>query len=65
MKCCGNCRHHSAYKYPHVVFCFDKFEGDEKSVKNIFDVCDDWESKEQECFCLQDAEQAARHSASV
>lgn len=54
-RCCGNCQYHCTYKYPDTVFCFSKFENNESSVKSIFDVCNEWELKEQACFCLNEA----------
>lgn len=54
-KCCGNCRYHSAYQYPDTIFCFDKFGNTENPVKSVFDVCNEWEFKEQACFCLDNA----------
>lgn len=60
MKCCGNCKNHSIYEYPRVVFCFYKLKNDEEPVKSVFAVCNDWELKEQECFCCRDANNGAR-----
>jgi hypothetical protein len=54
-ECCGNCKYHCAYEYPDTVFCFVKFENREEQIMSIFDVCDEWESKEQACFCLEEA----------
>ena len=54
-KCCGNCRYHSAYQYPDTIFCFDKFADNDGQLKSIFDVCNEWEFKEQGCFCLDAA----------
>jgi len=49
-KCCGNCKYHNAYQYSNTIFCFAKFENNESPVKRIFDVCNEWELKEQACF---------------
>lgn len=54
-KICGNCRYHNTYEYPDIVFCFAKFSHRESPVVSIFDSCDQWENKVQECFCLEDA----------
>ncbi len=54
-KVCGNCRYHNAYKYPDTVFCFAKFSDRKEPVISIFDSCDEWESKLQECYCLEEA----------
>ena len=52
---CGNCRYHNAYEYPDRIFCFSKFSNREEPVVSIFDSCDEWESKLQECYCLEEA----------
>jgi len=54
-KVCGNCRYHNTYEYPDRVFCFARFSGRENPVFSVFDSCDEWENKLQECFCLEDA----------
>ena len=54
-KVCGNCRYHNAYEYPDYVFCFNKFSDREYPRFSIFDFCEQWENKLQECFCLEDA----------
>jgi len=53
-KICGNCRYHNAYQYPDSVFCFAKFARRKKSVVSILFSCSEWESKLQECNCLED-----------
>jgi hypothetical protein len=53
-KVCGNCRYHNTYRYPDLVFCFSKFANKQKPVVSILFSCDEWESKLQECFCLED-----------
>jgi len=57
---CGNCRYHNTYEYPERVFCFAKFSDREDPVVSIYDHCEDWESKLQECFCLEDAQKKHR-----
>ena len=52
---CGNCRYHNAYDYPDKIFCFAKFQNLENPVVSIFDCCDEWQEKTQECFCLEEA----------
>jgi len=52
---CGNCRYHNTYKYPDQVFCFARFSKRENPVVSIFHHCDEWESKLQDCFCLEDS----------
>jgi len=55
-KVCGNCRYHNTYKYPDQVFCFARFSHRENPVVSVwFDHCNEWESKLQECFCLEDS----------
>jgi len=54
-KVCGNCRCHNTYEYPYNVFCFTKFADRENPVVSIFDGCDKWENKLQDCFCVEDA----------
>lgn len=54
-KVCGNCRYHNTYEYPDTVFCFAKFSNRENAVISIFDSCNEWESKLQECYCLEEA----------
>jgi hypothetical protein len=51
---CGNCRYHNTYNYPDDVFCFAKFAERENPVVSIVYGCDEWESKLQECYCLED-----------
>jgi len=54
-KVCGNCRYHNTYEYPDYVFCFARFSDRQNPVVSIFECCDNWEDKLQECFCLEDA----------
>lgn len=52
---CGNCRYHNTYEYPDYVFCFVRFQKRENPVvSTLQNGCDHWESKLQECFCLDD-----------
>jgi len=53
-KFCGNCRYHNTYNYPDQVFCFVKFQKLKKPVVSTLDYCDEWEYKQQECYCLED-----------
>lgn len=54
-KCCGNCAFHNVYQYPDTIFCFYRFGLKESGIMNIFDCCDGWEEKAQECNCLEDS----------
>lgn len=51
---CGNCRYHNAYNYPDKIFCFSRFNKQENPVISVFDSCDEWENKLQDCYCLED-----------
>jgi hypothetical protein len=53
-KVCGNCRYHNTYDYPSQIFCFVKFQKRDNPVVSTLGHCDEWEYKEQECFCLED-----------
>ncbi|MFQ6073783.1 MAG: hypothetical protein ACE5KC_01055 [Candidatus Bathyarchaeia archaeon] len=52
---CGNCHHHSMYKYPDIIFCFKRFEQGKNATFSTLDHCEQWELQLQECFCLRDA----------
>jgi len=53
-KVCGNCRYHNTYEYPDQIFCFVKFRKRGNPVVSALDHCDEWEYKDQECYCLED-----------
>jgi hypothetical protein len=40
------------YEYPDKIFCFAKFQRRENPVVSTLDCCEEWESKLQDCFCL-------------
>jgi hypothetical protein len=54
-KYCGNCSYHNTYEYPDRIFCFFKFQNKDNPIVSVFDCCDTWEFKTQECYCLKDA----------
>ncbi|MFP3984460.1 MAG: hypothetical protein ACLFU9_00350 [Candidatus Bathyarchaeia archaeon] len=54
-KHCGNCHHHSAYRYPDKVFCVYRFLKKEDPVVSTLDVCENWKLDHHKCFCVQEA----------
>jgi hypothetical protein len=54
-KYCGNCSSHNTYDYPDVVFCMRRYLRGDKALTPTLNVCDEWQTHVQTCFCVEDA----------
>lgn len=54
-KRCGNCKYHSTYNYPELIFCDIYFLRNENAVYPTLAYCEFWEPAQQKCYCIEEA----------